>query len=208
MQKKYLVQLHQILNKSFDESELRTLCFYLGVDYDNLPDQGKENRARELITHLDRRNRVSELVQIIKQQRPDIVGQDNFEASPQDAFIPRKVTADVVIIDEDVSWTRVVAAAFTSIGLSTAETHPFGGAVALARQYQPGAIVVGRCDKDILSLLQQLRIACPASKIIGLLATEPASTQHTNAFDAILLKPVSMEEITKVLGLKGDKESL
>jgi hypothetical protein len=33
----HLIQLRQALDAHFNESELRDLCFALGVDYENLP---------------------------------------------------------------------------------------------------------------------------------------------------------------------------
>lgn len=69
----YLIKLFQILSSRFDEGEVKTLCFGLeGVDYDSLPDQGKENKIRELISYLERRERLAELMEIGKELRPDI----------------------------------------------------------------------------------------------------------------------------------------
>ena len=76
MKTEYLVKLHQRLCKRFDEGELRTLCFHLGIDYDALPGEGKESRARELITYLDRRDRVLALIEAGCQLRPDISWDD------------------------------------------------------------------------------------------------------------------------------------
>ena len=53
---KYSSQLHRML-MSFDTSELRTLCFDLDVDYDNLPGEGKMDKARELVMYLRRHQR-------------------------------------------------------------------------------------------------------------------------------------------------------
>jgi hypothetical protein len=50
-----LSRLRQILATRFSESELRTLCFDLGIDYDDLPGQEKASKARELIAYLERR---------------------------------------------------------------------------------------------------------------------------------------------------------
>ena len=68
----YLTRLHQILNAHFDEEELRTLCFNLNVDFDSLPVKGKANKARELVTYLERLGRISELVEIGKRLRPNV----------------------------------------------------------------------------------------------------------------------------------------
>jgi hypothetical protein len=69
---KDLVQLKRILAKRFDTEELKTLCFDLQVKYDDLPGEGKSNKARELLTHLARRNRIPDLLDVGGEQRPDI----------------------------------------------------------------------------------------------------------------------------------------
>lgn len=66
------VTLRQILIKHFSEGELRTLCFDVGIDYDDLPGDGKANKARELVAHFERRNKIAELIFIIAQHRPSI----------------------------------------------------------------------------------------------------------------------------------------
>jgi len=65
-------RLRQILAGRLDDGELRTLCFDLGIDYDDLPGEGKANKARELIAYLERRGLVPELVRVGRQMRPDI----------------------------------------------------------------------------------------------------------------------------------------
>lgn len=72
MKRQQLAELRQILTERFSESELQTLCFDLGVDYEGLPGAGKTDKARGLISHLARRHRVHELVQVGRQLRPDI----------------------------------------------------------------------------------------------------------------------------------------
>jgi len=65
------IKLFQILCDHFDESELKTLCFHLGVDYDALPDVGKNNKARELIDLFERQDRIQELVEEGKKLGPN-----------------------------------------------------------------------------------------------------------------------------------------
>ncbi len=62
--------LHQQLEKSFNEGELRTLSTVLEVDYDDLPGQGKSDKARELILYLRRRQKTSQLLQMLEDSRP------------------------------------------------------------------------------------------------------------------------------------------
>jgi len=92
-QQEYPSQLLEILDQRFDEGELKTLCFYLDVDYDNLPDKGKANKARELIKYLERRNRIPELVRVGKQLRPDISWPEvvGGEVEEQEATSPHDV---------------------------------------------------------------------------------------------------------------------
>ena len=65
-----LTALHQLLIQHFDDSELQTLCFDLGVDYENLPGQTKADKARELVEYMQRRNRLADLIQLCQQLRP------------------------------------------------------------------------------------------------------------------------------------------
>jgi hypothetical protein len=72
----YLTELREILDTYFNEEDLITFCSDLGVDYDNLPAKGKVNKARELIFYLERRGRLSELVQRGKHVRPNVSWKD------------------------------------------------------------------------------------------------------------------------------------
>jgi len=67
-----LPQLRQVLADRFGLEELRTLCFDLNVDADDLP-QDKSGMARELVAYMKRRMRLADLVEYIRRKRPDIV---------------------------------------------------------------------------------------------------------------------------------------
>lgn len=67
-------ELHKVLVENFDEQELKTICFYLDVDFENLSGEGKTNKARELIQHIDRVNLIPDLKKEILKQRPHILG--------------------------------------------------------------------------------------------------------------------------------------
>lgn len=60
-----LTDLRQKLIDRYSLEDLRTLCFDLGVDYENLPGEGKSAKARELVTHLQRKGRISELERLL-----------------------------------------------------------------------------------------------------------------------------------------------
>ena len=67
-----LATLRQILDQRFGEDELRDLVFDLGLDYDNLPGDGKSGKARELVAYCDRHSLIDELVATLQRNRPDI----------------------------------------------------------------------------------------------------------------------------------------
>lgn len=67
-----LADLLELLVNRFGEDELRTICFYLEVDYEILPATGKLGKVRELLTYLERRNRIIALIEVGRKLRPDI----------------------------------------------------------------------------------------------------------------------------------------
>lgn len=65
--------LLQGLIKCFNLSELKTLCFDLGIDFEVLGGDGKEDKARELISFLDRRGKVKILIEYCTLVRPHFI---------------------------------------------------------------------------------------------------------------------------------------
>jgi hypothetical protein len=65
-------RLRRVLAERFDEGELRTLCFDLGIEYDDLPGEGRADKARELVAYLERRDRIPDLIEIGERIRPDV----------------------------------------------------------------------------------------------------------------------------------------
>src|SRR5258706_914012 len=66
------IAIFEVLFSRFDESELRTICFYLGVDYDDFGNAGRQDKARELVQYFERRNNLEAIVNTIKNIRADI----------------------------------------------------------------------------------------------------------------------------------------
>lgn len=62
--------LRDTLLALFNESELRDLCFQLGVDYDTLSGQSKPDKTRELLLYLSRHGRLNELIKVGQDLRP------------------------------------------------------------------------------------------------------------------------------------------
>lgn len=69
-----LDRFHQVLVARFDREELRTLCFKLGMDYDDLPAEGRDAKARELIRYMSRRvGGLERLRAAIEAERPGVL---------------------------------------------------------------------------------------------------------------------------------------
>lgn len=65
--------LRKTLCDRFSQEELRTLCFDLCIDYDNLSGEGKEAKARELVAYLERRGELEHLIAAVRRERGDII---------------------------------------------------------------------------------------------------------------------------------------
>ncbi len=62
--------LRETLATLFNESELRDLCFQLGVGYENIQGQTPRDKAREFVLLLNRQGRLKELAQVGQNLRP------------------------------------------------------------------------------------------------------------------------------------------
>ncbi len=67
------VAIRQRLSRHFSQDEIKTLCFDLGVDYDDLAGISKDEKARELVVRLDRDGKLPQLLKRGKELRPKVV---------------------------------------------------------------------------------------------------------------------------------------
>ena len=65
-----LRQLLDVLDYSFNASEIRDICFALGVDYDNLQGETKRGKAQSLIEYHQHRDQISGLESEVSRRRP------------------------------------------------------------------------------------------------------------------------------------------
>lgn len=68
-----LVQLRQALDDGYNDSELRDLCFELGIDYEDLPGDGQSAKARELVLYARRHGLLAQLVEKVMRERPQLL---------------------------------------------------------------------------------------------------------------------------------------
>lgn len=64
------VRLQAQLVEFFSLEDIRDLCFELGIDFDDLPGEGKKGKARELVIHCRNRAMTEQLIEKAQQARP------------------------------------------------------------------------------------------------------------------------------------------
>jgi len=92
--------LRQLLVEYFGDEELRTLCFDLAIDYDDLPGVGKAGKARELVTYCVHHGRFSELVKAVKDRRPSAPGISMLPKHNPVPFANQEVTKELLLFSQ------------------------------------------------------------------------------------------------------------
>jgi len=130
--RKQLIKLRQILETRFSDGELRTLCFDLGVDYEGLPGEGKNSKARELISYLERRNNIDALLETGKKLRPDVPWRSKPEPRQADRQNNRQRKLLIQVWDQRQLENRLmrhpIIAQKYNIAKDTESTLPFNNA--------------------------------------------------------------------------------
>ncbi len=68
----YPAELQGLITVYFSRAELADLCLRLDVNFDSLPDTGLAAQARELVLLLARQNRLPELLEALRAERPRV----------------------------------------------------------------------------------------------------------------------------------------
>lgn len=112
-----LRKLLRAIKDSFNEGDLRDLCFDLRLDYENLPGRAKKDKARELVIHFDQRNRVDVLVDAFFKARPKVsledIELDEFDEDPTASRID--IGSANIISPKDKSNTMIASKSFGAI---------------------------------------------------------------------------------------------
>jgi CheY-like chemotaxis protein len=128
--------------------------------------------------------------------------------APIQITIPKKPSASILIVDDDLSFARVVGESLERLGLSVCETYDPSAGLELARRYQPDTLIVdawyavnGDFSHEVAGAFRDL---CPGLRIIGLSAMldTPRTQQACEVFDVLLHKPVTFDDLMEALGLE------
>lgn len=67
-----LVEIHDLIDDTFDLPEFRDLCARLGIKYDNLRGETLSDRIHDLVQMMDRREQLGDLLKLCAELRPNI----------------------------------------------------------------------------------------------------------------------------------------
>lgn len=136
--------LHAYIVAHYNLEELRTLCFKVGIDYDNLTGEGLSGQARELILYLQRQDRLADLLDRLKRDRPALYARSGLgndlappAASLSDAQSPTASQPQVGGIRAGRIEAENVVSGVQQIGGSLDDA---AGALALAKALRQGSI--------------------------------------------------------------------
>jgi len=83
-------RLRKLISNHYSLDEFRTLCFDLGVRYDDLGGDSLSGQVRELLLLLARHGRLADLLQLVTAERPFLLAHAGF---PDQAELLRALVA-------------------------------------------------------------------------------------------------------------------
>lgn len=113
-----LARLHRLIVERLSLSDLRTLCFNLGINYDDLPGEAMSDKTRELILEMGRRRQLEHLLTDITQTRPDLAEEPILRTDPAALdtlydWLPKRTVKPLSIPSRRRIWPWVVVAVLT-----------------------------------------------------------------------------------------------
>ncbi|MCA9931420.1 MAG: hypothetical protein KC419_23200, partial [Anaerolineales bacterium] len=90
-------QLRDVLTQYYSDSELHSMCFDLGIDYESLGGRGKSEQALKLVLHAQRTNRLNDIASYVRRTRDFIQLRTASEPFPmlQDASGPNTTATHI-----------------------------------------------------------------------------------------------------------------
>jgi len=80
----YLSGLSRFIGTHYSLEDLKTLCFDLGVEFEDLPGDARQAKSRELVTWMLRRGKLDLLLDQIEHDRPGLLEEAGLSCSPGD----------------------------------------------------------------------------------------------------------------------------
>jgi tetratricopeptide (TPR) repeat protein len=99
--------VHRFVVEHYGLEELRTLCFDLGANYDDLPGETLSGKARELILWAGRERQLEKLLAALRESRPDVFDRFGLSSAPIDVA---GLYSDLAAFEESsaapTAWSR------------------------------------------------------------------------------------------------------
>lgn len=105
MKEEEALALARILTQYFSYEELRMLVFTLGIEWDALRGDSKDSKIRELLTYAERRGRLEELVELIREMRPHVTEFPKFDVSTK-LLLSQSAHSDADILRMELTELR------------------------------------------------------------------------------------------------------
>jgi hypothetical protein len=120
-----LIKLRQNLVDSFSDTELHDLCFDMGMDYEDLPGEGRAAKARELVAYCERRGLTTELIKKCSGLRPHVswgaptpeVSANVQLAAPESTALTRARRTLAILEEQAAGYTALTIPAHLKIEL-------------------------------------------------------------------------------------------
>jgi len=144
-------QLVDLLQESFNEDELRTLTFDLGIDYEELAGENKDVKVRELIAYAERRNRTAELIDVAANMRPQ-AGFNTLQLQQATSVIPfYAVTTFRPILNQ---WIQLIDDEIVHLTRAREESSDIENPFIPGQPIQPDGQTVFRGRQDIFAEIE------------------------------------------------------
>jgi len=195
--------LHAYIVAHYNLEELRTLCFKVGVPYDDLTGEGLGGQARELILFLERQDRLADLLDRLERDHPDLYARANLgEDLAAPAAPVRDQDPPVVSRVGGIHAGRIeadnVVSGVQQLGGSLADAT---GAVALAEALRQGSISADSIQaRNVVAGFQY--IADPTQATTDQLRREVAALRQQ------LAAAVAAGEVTQTADVEDAQDAL
>lgn len=108
-----LIRLHTLLIETYNLTELQRLSYYLGLDYEDLAGSTKNAKMLDLITYLERRGSLQQLLDEVKKQRPNVVWPD-FGLATEDTTVKENSSRELTPGDQ-VGGDKITAGDISNV---------------------------------------------------------------------------------------------
>jgi hypothetical protein len=117
--KQYRVALRRNIQQYFSQNEIKSLCFDLGIDYDDLSGDDRTQKVIELIQYMERNERLAELVEYLTTVRPTVNwGKEDLLKGQDNAQYVEMVSANKPSLDPRIHDRKLQAKKIDMLGVT------------------------------------------------------------------------------------------